>query len=188
MRKVFHSHYDNIFTQAMFTTSSEGMILSLEVATVDPLGLNETFDFRSSSWRIVDLLLPPPPSRGILDGQVDDSSNDCFQPWLNSLRQCCKYILRKLTFITHPNQEESSLLGSDRLFDTHLVVSSLTASGLPIPRSPSGNLPVVRAAGGDRVPGSSDEREERGWWSLRYQQVFREYQRQDSGLLDDEED
>jgi hypothetical protein len=164
------------------------MILSLEVATVDPLALNDTFNFRSSSWRIVDLLLPPPPSRGILDGQVDVNSNDHFQPWLNSLRQCCKYILRKLTFITYPNQEGSSFVGSDPLLDTHLVVSSLTASGLPIPRSPSGNLPETCSAGGDRAPGSSDEREERGWWSLRYQQVFREFQRQDSGLLDDDDE
>ena len=160
------------------------MILSLEVATVDPLGLNDTFNFRSSSWRIVDLLLPPPPSRD----QVDVNCNDHFQPWLNSLRQCCKNILRKLTFITYPDQEGTSFLGSDRALDTHLVVSSLTASGLPIPRSPSGNLPETCSAGGDRRPGSSDEREERGWWSLRYQQVCREFQRQDSGLLDDEED
>jgi hypothetical protein len=79
-------------------------------------------------------------------------------------------------------------LGSDPLLDTHLVVSSLTASGLPIPRSPSGNLPETCSAGGDRAPGSSDEREERGWWSLRYQQVFREFQRQDSGLLDDDDE
>jgi hypothetical protein len=156
------------------------MILSLEVATVDPQGLNDTFNFRSSSWRIVDLLLPPPPSHGSL--------NDHFQPWLSSLRQCCKHILRKLTFVTYPDQGGSSSLGSDRILDTHLVVSSLTASGLPIPRSPSGNLPETCSAGGDRAPGSSDEREERGWWSLRYQQVFREFQRQDSGLLDEEED
>jgi len=163
------------------------MILSLEVATVDPQGLNDSFNFRSSSWRIVDLLLLPPPSRGILDDQVNTNFNvnDHFQPWLNSLRQCCKHILRKLTFITNPDQEGSSFLGSDRLLDTHLVVSSLTASGLPIPRSPSGNLPETYSAGG---PGSSDEREERGWWSLRYQQIFREFQRKDSELLDEEED
>lgn len=169
----------------MLTTVAEGMILSLEVATVDPLTLNDTFNFRSSSWSIVDLLLHPLPSPGISDGQPDVN----FQPWLNSLRQCCKNILRKLTFITYSNQGESSdLLGSDRLLDTHLVVSSLTASGLPIPRSPSGSLPETCTVGGDRVSGSSDEREERGWWSLRYQQVFRELQRQDSGLLDDEEE
>ncbi len=29
-------------------TIAEGMILSLEAATVDPLGLNDTFNFRSS--------------------------------------------------------------------------------------------------------------------------------------------
>ena len=176
-----------LFTaRAMLTTTAEGMILSLEVATVDPMGLNDTFNFRSSSWRIVDLLLPPPPSRGVLDDQVDANSNDHFQPWLNSLRQCSKHILRKLTFISH--QGGSSFFGSDRLLDTHLVVSSLTASGLPVPRSPSGNLPETSPAGSDRAPGSSDEREERGWWSLRYQQVFREFERQDSGLLDDEEE
>lgn len=164
------------------------MIISLETATVDPQDLNDTFDFRTSAWRIVDLLIPARSHLG--DNGVDLHSDDHFQPWLDSIRQCCHAVLKKLTFIGCPQAEGSStsFLGSDRQLDTYLVVSSLSASGLPIPRSPSGNLPETCHPVNDETPKfASDEREERGWWSVRYQQVFREFQRQDSlSFVDDE--
>ena len=51
-----------------------------------------------------------------------------------------------------------------------------------MPRSPSGQFAqIVRTAEG-RFLGA--ETEERGWWSLQYQQVFRGFQRQDSYLSD----
>ena len=76
---------------------------------------------------------------------------------------------------------------SDRTMDTHLALASLIGSGLPIPRSPSGTVPDTFEKSGGFNHGLGDEREERGWWSLRYQQVFREFQRQDSLLSDEEE-
>lgn len=159
------------------------MIISLEAAAVDPQCLNDTFDFRTSSWRIVDLLIPPSQPGIPSDSRVDPHTNDRFQPWLNSIRQCSRATLNKLTFVGCPYAEGSStsFLGSDRQLDTYLIVSSLAASGLPIPRSPSGNIPETCHPANDGTSFSSDEREERGWWSVRYQQVFREFQRQDSG-------
>ena len=63
---------------------------------------------------------------------------------------------------------------SERSKDTWLAVSSLIASGLPLPRSASGQLPDLEHG---RVEEEERklEREERGWWSLRYQQVLGEY-------------
>lgn len=90
--------------------------------------------------------------------------------------------------------------------DTWLAVSSLLASGLPMPKSPSGELPrlgsilnsrSVRSTGGysgslgtgnnasnqSRDIGTDGheekvmEREERGWWALRFQQVLGEMKR-----------
>lgn len=161
----------------------EGTIFSLEAASLDPEYFNDPCDFKASSFRIVDLLIPPSPATG---GQGVEVSDDVFQPWFVALRQCCKNTLRKFTFLGSASQEYHSL-GSDQSFDTQVVVTSLIESGLPIPRSPSGHLP--EALDGPRSQTSvGDEREERGWWSLRYQQVFREFQRQDSVLSDYDED
>lgn len=184
-----------LFLAPILTNTAEGMILSMEAAVVDPHGLNDdTFEFRTSSWKVVDFLISPPSTTSAIDdNHVDLASNDHFHPWLNSLRQCCKAILKKLTFVASSPQQERLPLNSDRHLDMQLIISSLTASGLPMPRSPSGSLPDVcsntaRSCGRGGVGISSDEREERGWWSLRYQQVFREFQRQDSFLLDEDEE
>ena len=98
------------------------------------------------------------------------------EPWLLALRQCSQSTLRRLIF---PGYHDTC---SDQLVDAHLAISSLIGSGLPMPRSPSGHFAQIGGTEESRFLG--DEREERGWWSLRYQQVFREFQRQDSFLSD----
>jgi len=95
-----------------------------------------------------------------------------------------KTTLQQLTFIGHVNQQDAQFIGSDKVLDTYLAVSSLVNSGLPIPRSPSGQIPSIYDGKEDHAFG--DEREERGWWSLRFQQIFRQFQRQDSLLFEDE--
>lgn len=98
------------------------------------------------------------------------------EPWLLALRQCSQSTLRRLIF---PGYQDTC---SDQLVDAHLAISSLIGSGLPMPRSPSGQFAQIGGTAEGRFLG--DEREERGWWSLRYQQVFREFQRQESFLSD----
>ncbi|KAJ3504049.1 hypothetical protein NLJ89_g8144 [Agrocybe chaxingu] len=164
----------------------EGMMLSLEALQLDPVYLNEPSDFRTSSVRVVDLLLPPPGPTSA-KGEADLTNNEVFQPWLLSLRQCCKATLRKLTFVG-PSSKDGAIPGSDLALDTQSVLRSLVGSGLPIPRSPSGQFPDAEGLDFERHRGQGEEREERGWWSLRYQQVFREFQRQDSLLSDDEDE
>ena len=53
--------------------------------------------------------------------------------------------------------------------DTLRTLSSLVGSGLPLPKSPSGRLLEI---GPDPDDTLSQEREERGWWSLRFHQVM----------------
>lgn len=152
--------------------------MSLEALVLEPEDLNKPLDFRASTFRVVDLVLPH------LTG---NSGSEVLQDWLLAFRQCSQTTLRKLTFIGIGHQDGGLLSEwSDRTMDTHLALASLVGSGLPIPRSPSGTFPDTLEESRDFRQGLGDEREERGWWSLRYQQVFREFQRQDS-LLSDEE-
>ena len=127
---------------------------------------------------MVDLVIPR-----LLPGDSEDSSKMnssettmALEPWLLALRQCSQSTLRRLIF---PGYQDTC---SDQLVDAHLAISSLIGSGLPMPRSPSGHFAQIGGTEDSRFLG--DEREERGWWSLRYQQVFREFQRQDSFLSD----
>lgn len=51
------------------------------------------------------------------------------------------------------------------------TIQKILASGLPMPKSPS-----VQLSSGERGNVVSREREERGWWSVRFRQVLREVQ------------
>ncbi|KAF8966078.1 hypothetical protein BDZ97DRAFT_1993886 [Flammula alnicola] len=166
------------------TRNNEGTILSLEAMVLDSESLNEDTDFRTTSFRTVDVVLPRQPYEHANEDSVDLFNNEAFQQaWLMAFRQCTKTTLRKLTFLGVGHQDDL-FNNSDQTLDTRLAVSSLVGSGLPIPRSPSGTFPDMRGGGDNAFWG--DEREERGWWSLRYQQIFREFQRQDSLLSDDD--
>lgn len=152
------------------------LILSLEAITLDANQFDENTEFRSSPFQIVDLIIPR-----ILPGDSEDSNkinssseSMALEPWLSALRQCSQATLRRLIF---PGYQDTC---SDQLVDAHLAISSLIGSGLPMPRSPSGQFAQVGGGTEESSRFLGDEREERGWWSLRYQQVFREFQRQDS--------
>ncbi|KAF9554908.1 hypothetical protein CPC08DRAFT_821396 [Agrocybe pediades] len=156
-------------------------ILSLEALDLPPECLNDNIDFRTCSFRTIDLRLPI--SLGQSPTEEDLNEHPLFQAWLSAFQQCMKTTLQRLTFIGHAHQQDAAFIGSDKVLDTYLAVSSLVASGLPIPRSPSGQISGIFHGKEDHAFG--DEREERGWWSLRFQQISREFQRQDSLLSED---
>ena len=157
------------------------IVLSLEAITLDANQFDENTEFRSSPLQVVDLVIPR-----MLPGDSDDSNkmnsspetSMAMEPWLLALRQCSQSTLRRLIF---PGYQDTC---SDQLVDAHLAISSLIGSGLPMPRSPSGQFAQIGGGTEESSRFLGDEREERGWWSLRYQQVFREFQRQDSFLSD----
>jgi hypothetical protein len=98
------------------------------------------------------------------------------QEWLAAFERCFQFTLRSLSFPSHTG----GYLGpnADLELDTQQSVLSLLASGLPLPKSPSIQLDE-RENNGPIIGDKQLEREERGWWSLRFQQVLREMQRQD---------
>ena len=166
----------SIILDAYRFTIIDNIVLSLEAISLDANQFDENTEFRSSPFQVVDFIIPR-----LRPGDAEDSKLDCseavtLEPWLSALRRCSQSTLRKLIF---PGHQDTC---SDQLVDTHLAISSLIGSGLPMPRSPSGHLPQIGGTEEGRFLG--DEREERGWWSLRYQQIFREFQRQDSFLSD----
>ena len=95
--------------------------------------------------------------------------------WLDAIRQCHEHTLRTLSFPSHSGHFLAHGPSVDLEHDTRQSVMSLLASGLPLPKSPS--LQIEQTLNSLTADPTLHEREERGWWALRYQQVLREMQR-----------
>ena len=88
-----------------------------------------------------------------------------------------------LSFPSHSGQYLPHGPHLDLEQDTQRGVMAILNSGLPLPKSPSIQLADPGRAGtADPSNDHDKEREERGWWALRFQQVLREVQRQDPML------
>jgi len=106
------------------------------------------------------------------------SSDKTRTNWLSIFRQCSQFTLRSLSFLSHSGGRLDHGPEVDLELDTHQSVLAIMASGLPLPKSPSVQLEEI--AVGESGSARQQEREERGWWSLRFQQVLREMQRRDA--------
>lgn len=104
-----------------------------------------------------------------------NSAQSSRERWLDAIRQCHEHTLRSLSFPSHSGHFLAHGPNLDLEHDTRQSVMSLLASGLPLPKSPSLQIEEVRERSADDP--ALREREERGWWALRYQQVLRELQR-----------
>ncbi|CCL98499.1 uncharacterized protein FIBRA_00497 [Fibroporia radiculosa] len=145
------------------SASADGAI-TLDLLPVDIHQLESSL--RSKAGLVVDISV-------VLPDTPEDSRRD----WLAALQQCQQNTVHSLVFPTHIVDSES-LHGADLDLknDSYRAVKSIVASGLPFPKSPSMQLEDQSSSrSGDSV---EQEREERGWWSLRFQQVLREFQRQ----------
>ena len=101
----------------------------------------------------------------------DDRGKDV----VSALQKCYAETLRSLAF---PSSSVQYLrVPTDLEVDTQQSVKAITSSGLPMPKSPSVQMQELHAGVASNVV--DQEREERGWWSLRYQQVLGEIRRQD---------
>ncbi|KAF8583695.1 hypothetical protein K439DRAFT_1203085 [Ramaria rubella] len=96
--------------------------------------------------------------------------------WLDAFEHCFRFTLRSLSFPSYTAGNSTTSGGTPDLeLDTKNSVMSILASGLPLPMSPSQQLSEAKKGRPtDLVQG---EREERGWWSLRFQQVLKEMER-----------
>ncbi|KAI0085248.1 hypothetical protein BDY19DRAFT_454878 [Irpex rosettiformis] len=102
---------------------------------------------------------------------------------LDAFRRCYAHTLRSLSFPSHSGQYLPHGPHLDLEQDTQKGVMAILNAGLPLPKSPSVQLADPGRAGTADPSNDHDrEREERGWWALRFQQVLREVQRQDPML------
>lgn len=97
--------------------------------------------------------------------------------WVEAFSRCHQFTLRSLSFPSHSGAYLAHGTNVDLELDTRQSVMSILASGLPLPKSPSVQIEEISL--GQVADVLQQEREERGWWSLRFQQVLREMQRQD---------
>ena len=102
---------------------------------------------------------------------VTDEGDDCMQfNWVDAFQKCCKTTQHALI----PPKPVVKRSAGNLNADTHSSVMSILASGLPMPKSPS--LRIEEQVATSR---QVQEREERGWWTLRFYQVMSELRRRD---------
>ncbi|KAK0440596.1 hypothetical protein EV421DRAFT_780588 [Armillaria borealis] len=126
-------------------SAEEPSMISLQVLPVTDLAI-----LRSQSVDIVT------SSAGIATILVSTQPDERAR-WLEALERCKNSTLRLMSIPLGLEYDD------DRLQRT--VVDSLVASGLPIPKSPS-----LQLVGSEK----RQEREERGWWSLRFREVLKD--------------
>jgi hypothetical protein len=97
--------------------------------------------------------------------------------WVSAFQECSEYTVRALSFPTESGKLAAPTPGFVWDSNPQTSVSAILASGLPLPKSPSAQ---IAEQGSDP---SEQEREARGWWVLRFQQVLREMQRGFTGAL-----
>ena len=97
--------------------------------------------------------------------------------WVSAFQECAEYTLRALSFPTQSGKLAAPIPGLGWDGDPRSSVSAILESGFPLPKSPSAQM---EEKGADPA---QQEREARGWWALRFQQVLREIQRGSTGAL-----
>jgi hypothetical protein len=97
--------------------------------------------------------------------------------WVSAFQECAEYTLRALSFPAQSGKLSAPIPGLEWHTAPHASSSAIHESGIPLPKSPSAQL---AEQGTDPA---QQEREARGWWALRFQQVLREMQRCSGGAL-----
>ena len=113
-------------------------------------------------------------------GNSTQSQSEATRRWWTAFEQCYHFTLRSISFPAHSGKFLAP--GADAAQDenTRQTVMSILASGLPLPKSPSVQIEELEK---NAVQDASiREREERGWWTLRFQQILHEMQRDELPL------
>jgi hypothetical protein len=124
---------------------------------------------------ILTLSVPSMTSSGV---QLDTPSLSRLRHnWISAFQECAEYTLRAMSFPTQSGKLAAPIPGLGWDSDPRNSVSAILDSGLPLPKSPSAQMEEK-----DADP-AHQEREARGWWALRFQQVLREMQRGSTGAM-----
>lgn len=142
----------------------------LDLLPVDPENVRTGGIPDSGQVIMLSVSIPPTSSAGV---QLDMSSlSRLRQNWISAFQECSEHTLRALSFPTQSGKLIAPTPGVGWDNDAQISsVSAILASGLPLPKSPSTQL--AEEPGADPA---QQEREARGWWSIRFQQVLREMQ------------
>ncbi|KAH0580528.1 hypothetical protein H2248_002021 [Termitomyces sp. 'cryptogamus'] len=180
--------------------------MTIEVFSVDTRKINHAAnrDLDNSSMTMFVLRLEVPPSR-------DQELESAICEWTSCFARSCRTTLGALCTPVHQSLGLGSGLGVgsglglglgygygyeadvEATMDVREGVRALLGCGMPLPKSPSmvfkgsvaagaGAVSVIGAGEGEREREEREEREERGWWSVRFRQVFREVVRREGGL------
>ncbi|KAJ3994859.1 hypothetical protein F5050DRAFT_1771157 [Lentinula boryana] len=102
-------------------------------------------------------------------------SNPSRELWISAFQQSAQSTMRNLS---NPgfSQTGGNIEGPNQLLeqDRRRILESILQTGLPFPKSPSLQLADESMGRGGISDSMQMEREERGWWSLQFQQSLRE--------------
>ncbi|KAI0300635.1 hypothetical protein B0F90DRAFT_1721919 [Multifurca ochricompacta] len=147
----------------------------LDLLPVDPENVTTGGIPDSGQVIMLTLSIPLTSSSGV---RLDASNlSRLRQNWVSAFQECSEHTLRALSFPMQSGKLVAPIPGLVWDNDSQTSVSAILASGLPLPKSPSTQL---TEEGADPT---QQEREARGWWALRFQQVLREMQRGSAGTL-----
>ncbi|KAH9051647.1 hypothetical protein EDB83DRAFT_2396851 [Lactarius deliciosus] len=145
----------------------------LDLLPVDPENVATGVIPDSGQVIILTLSIPSMSSAGV---RLDTPSlSRLRQNWISAFQECAEHTLRALSFPTQSGKLVAPTPGVAWDNDAQTSVSAILASGLPLPKSPSTQLAE------QGIDPAQQEREARGWWALRFQQVLREMQSGSSG-------
>ncbi|KAF8829891.1 hypothetical protein HHX47_DHR2000034 [Lentinula edodes] len=102
------------------------------------------------------------------------TSNPSCKSWISAFELSSQSTFRNLS-TQGLTQTTGDIEGPNRLLeqDRRRILESILDTGLPLPKSPSAQL-IEDAMGRSSFDSTEMEREERGWWSLQFQQLLRE--------------
>ncbi|KAF6742865.1 hypothetical protein DFP72DRAFT_935979 [Ephemerocybe angulata] len=162
------------------STGGVGEAAELHLALIPITCDSVKSDSLPRSASIADVVLALPDNLPEHQNQGDDTVQRTLDTWSTAFQRCSEDTMQLLSC---PAPRKA--VPSERSKETWLAVSSLVSSGLPMPKSPSGQFPDLEYSRSGQEA-REVEREERGWWSLRYQQVLGEMVHVPRSYLDGE--
>ncbi|KAG6894826.1 hypothetical protein C0992_004450 [Termitomyces sp. T32_za158] len=155
----------------------EHEVITIEVFAVDTKRVNQTLD-RDLDKSSVFVLRLDVPAQTDEEEDVDEER----RRWVAAFVRAQRMTVCALSTPGQYSGDHALCDGMhlDATVDTHEALRTLVASGLPMPKSPS----MILCAGGAGAGAGGEvqrkeEREERGWWAMRFRRVLREVVRRE---------
>ncbi|KAI0248546.1 hypothetical protein BJV78DRAFT_1284727 [Lactifluus subvellereus] len=166
---------EGIGISRVFKVVEDANQIVLDLLPVDPVNVTSGAIPDNGQLITLTLSIPPTSSSGV---QLDMSSMSRLrQNWMSAFQECAEHTFRALSFPTQSGKLVATLPGLRCDNNSQTSDYAILGSGLPLPKSPSTQM---AEPGADPA---QQEREARGWWALRFQQVLHEMQRGSTAAL-----